>query len=236
VAKVEAVVREVVTPDRVEILPDYVTNLLGASRGAPGVVVVAGGGSIAYGRRSDGREAVAGGDGYLLGDDGSGYDIGRSALRAVLRASDGRSEHTALAPRVLNAFGVDDVQEIKDIVHAPGFQREQIAALAPVVTEVASTGDAAAARILETAGEGLASMAAAVIGHLFSPDETVAVYPTGGVFGAGPLLIGPFEERLRRERSGLEIREALSPPVVGALIRASQLIGCSTPISPLHIP
>lgn len=235
VAKVEAAVRSVVRPERVEVLPDYTTNLLGAANGAPGVVVVAGGGSIAYGRAPDGREATAGGDGYLLGDEGSGYDIGRRALRAVLRAADGRAEPTDLTASVLGAFGVSDAQEIKDVVYAPGFARERVAALAPLVAEAGEAGDAAAARILERAGEGLALMALAVIRRLFTPAETVSVYPTGGVFRTGPLLTGPFEERLRRDRAEIEIRAAANPPVVGALIRASQLSGCIAPNLSVHI-
>lgn len=235
VAKVEAALRSVVSPQRVEVLPDYVTNLLGASRGSPGVVVVAGGGSIAYGRTADGREATAGGDGYLLGDEGSGYDIGRSALRAVLRAADGRGEPTALTPRVLDAFGVSDAREIKDVVYAPGFARERVAALAPVVAGVAEAGDAAAIEILRRAGEGLALMAAAVIRRLFCGEETVAVYPSGGVFRAGPLLHGPFAEALRGSGPQVEIRRAEGEPLFGALLRAALLAGCIPPISSVHI-
>ncbi len=234
-AKVEAAVRSVVTPERVEVLPDYVTNLLGAAGGAPGVVVVAGGGSIAYGRMTDGRDATAGGDGYLLGDDGSGYDIGRSALRAVLRAADGRGDPTALMDSIREVFGVSDAQDIKDVVYAPGFARERIAALAPLVAGAAESGDAVAIGLLESAGESLALMAAAVIRSLFSPREVVAVYPTGGVFRSGRLLTGPFEETLRRGRPGVEIREPGAPPVVGALIRASQLAGCISTVSSVHI-
>lgn len=234
-AKVEAAVRSVIAPERVEVLPDYVTNLLGAANGGSGVVVVAGGGSIAYGRTDDGRDATAGGDGYLLGDEGSGYDIGRSALRAVLRAADGRGEPTRLTQAVLDAFGVSGAQEIKDVVYAPGFGRERVAALAPLVAEAAEVGDAAAIEILRRAGEGLGLMAAAVIGRLFSAGEVVGVYPTGGVFQAGLLLSTPFEESLRRSRPGIEIRPAAGEPLDGALIRATQLASCIPPISSVHI-
>lgn len=235
VDKVEAAVRSVVGPGQVEVLPDYVTNLLGASGGAPGVVVVAGGGSITYGRTAGGREATAGGDGYLLGDEGSGYDIGRSALRAVLRAEDGRGEPTALKEKVLDAFAASDAQELKDVIYAPDFARERIAALAPLVDEAARDGDSEAVQILARAGDALALMALAVIRQIFAPDEVAVVYPTGRVFGAGPLLTGPFEARLRESRPEVEIRPPAGSPLQGALYRALQLIRCIPPISSVHI-
>jgi N-acetylglucosamine kinase len=234
-AKVEAAVRSVVTPRRVEVLPDYVINLLGAGGGSAGVVVVAGGGSIAYGRADDGRQATAGGDGYLLGDEGSGYDIGRGALRAVLRAADGRAEPTTLTGRLLDAFAVSDAQDIKDVIYAPSFARDRIAALAPLVAEAAAAGDSAAMEILARAGEALALMALAVIRRLFSPRDSVSVYLTGGVFRAERLVTGSFERALRPSRQGVEIRAPQNPPVVGALLRASQLVCCISSDSSVHI-
>ena len=80
----------------------------------PGVVIVAGTGSIAYGRNARGEAARAGGWGYVLGDEGSGYWIGRLALRAVVRQADGRGAATALTPRMLAHFGVSRPQ---DLIH-----------------------------------------------------------------------------------------------------------------------
>lgn len=230
-AKVETAVRGVVGPQRLEVIPDYVTNLLGASNGAPGVVVVAGGGSVAYGVTADGREATAGGFGYLLDDAGSGYGIGRTALSAAIRAEDGRGESTALVGAVLDDFGVTDLEEIKAIVYAPGFDRSRITSLAWLVPVVAAGGDKVAELILVQAAAELALAAVAVIRRLFEPNETVTVYPTGGVFDAGALLMGPFEARLQAACPRAEIGTPANPPVVGALVRALRLGGYIPPAS-----
>lgn len=224
-AKVEESVRSVVSPRLLEVVPDYVTNLLGASVGGPGVVVVAGGGSVAYGLSADGREATAGGFGYLLGDEGGGYDIGRRGLTAVIRAEDGRGEPTALCGPLLAALGVPHVGELKPLVYAPGFGRDRIAALVPLVAEAARGGDAEAQRILTEAGGELADLALAVLRRLFERGDRVNVYPTGGVFAAGEPLTGTFAAQLAREWPRAEIGTSAHPPVVGALVRALRLAG-----------
>jgi N-acetylglucosamine kinase len=234
-AKVELAVRSVATPERIEVVPDYMIGLLGASDGEPGVVVAAGGGSVAYGITADGREATAGGAGYLLGDEGSGFDIGRRALMAVIRAEDGRGAPTALREAVFGAFGAADLQDIKAATYAPDFQRDRIAALVPTVADLAERGDAIARHILRVAGEELACVAEAVIRRLWEPDETVAVYPTGGVFQAGPSLTGPFEMSLEANRPGAEIRQPAHEPLVGALYRALRLAGCKSSLPSVHI-
>lgn len=86
---------------RYRVVHDAVTNLLGASAGQPGIVVIAGGGAIAYGIREDGRSWAAGGWGYAVGDEGSGYSIGRAAINAVFRALDERDVPTQLVEPLL---------------------------------------------------------------------------------------------------------------------------------------
>ncbi len=88
------IIREVVRPEQVTLVADYVTNLTGASGGNPGVVLIAGGGAIGYGVTADGRTAIAGGYGYLLGDEGSAYKIGVAAIRAATFADDRRGPDT----------------------------------------------------------------------------------------------------------------------------------------------
>jgi N-acetylglucosamine kinase-like BadF-type ATPase len=209
----------------VTVVPDYVTNLAGASGGEPGVVLIAGGGSIGFGVTEDGREALAGGFGYLLGDEGSAFDIGRRAIAAACRAEDRRGETTSLVTAVLEHFDIATMRAIPRVVYREGFAREHISLLAPAVSQAAATGDAEARRIMAMAGEELACIAVGVMRQLFQSDENVTVYLTGGVFGAGECLLGPFRRALHAQWSCATSRFPRFPPAVGGLILAARAIG-----------
>lgn len=220
---VEGFLREIVTARRVAVVPDYVTNLLGAADGEPGVVVVAGGGSIAYGQAADGREARAGGYGYLLGDEGGGFDIGRKAIAAAIHAADGRGPKTALHDVVCSAFDLVDLGDIKRVVYVPDVPRERIAGLTPAVARAAQEGDEVAVGIITQAGRDLASLGLAVLMRLFPARSAVEVYVSGGVFLAGEVLTGPFRSALRSSWLDAEVRCARHSPLTGALILARRL-------------
>lgn len=221
----EQIAREILPAAAVTVVPDFVTNLLGASGGAPGVVVIAGGGAIAYGVTSDGREAVSGGFGFLLGDEGSAFDIGRRAITAAARAGDGRAAPTALDTVVRDAFGAATIREVAREVYRAGFSREKISLLAPAVAAAAEAGDATARQIMTSSGEELALSVLAVVRRLYQPGEAVTVYPTGGVFKAGDLVTGPLRAALARGWPHATIQPPRFPPVVGALILARRSAG-----------
>lgn len=224
----EAIVRELLAPRAVRVVADYVTNLAGASGGKAGVVVIAGGGSIAYGVAADGREAIAGGFGFLLGDEGSAFDIGRRAIAAAARASDGRGPATGLAPMVRDAFGLGAVRDVTQVVYHADFARDRVSLLAPRVAALAIAGDRVAAAIFEQAGIELATVAVAVLERIAPSGAAMAVYLTGGVFAAGRIVRTPFETELARVRPAATIREPAFPPVVGSLILAARLAGVAT--------
>jgi N-acetylglucosamine kinase-like BadF-type ATPase len=131
-----------------------------------GIALISGTGSLAYGEAPDGRSARAGGWGYLLGDEGSGYAIGLAALRAVARAADGRGPQTALTSSVLAHWGLSQPQNLVQYVYEPrrDIGRAEIAALAPLVE--AATEDAVAHAILRQAGQELALSLKAVAQQL----------------------------------------------------------------------
>lgn len=223
IAIVKDIVREVVEPHMLNVYPDYVANLVGASRGEWGVAVIAGGGSIAYGTSRDRlREGIAGGFGYLLGDEGSAFDIGRRAVMAAARASDGRGEGTVLEAVVCAEFSLVSMPEIMRVVYDASFSRDRLSRLAPRVVDAAKGGDLVAHRILLHAARELARTSAAVVRQIAEPAERVPVYVTGGVFRAGSTILVPFERDLRSEWPAAEIRAPDFPPVVGALIQARQ--------------
>jgi N-acetylglucosamine kinase-like BadF-type ATPase len=215
-------------PQHITVTPDYVTNLAGASGGEPGVVLIAGGGAIGYGVTSDGREALAGGYGYLLGDEGSAFDIGLRAIAAAARAEDRRGDPTALRAIVEEHFEIPTIRQIPRVVYEAGFSRERISLLSPKVVDAARIGDISALKILNVAGEELAQTALGVIRQLFELGSAVDVFLTGGVFAAGEALLDSFQAALRRGWPTATPREPRFPPVVGGLILAARSLGQPT--------
>jgi N-acetylglucosamine kinase-like BadF-type ATPase len=211
--------------DRIVIQPDYKTNLGGASGGKPGVVLIAGGGCIAYGITGDGREAISGGFGYLIGDEGSAFDIGLRAIEAACKASDFRGPGTVLEAVVLDHFSLPKMRTITRVVYRAGFSREEISLLTPKVVAAAEEGDGEAVRILRKCAGELAATASGVIRQLYEPGQHAAVYLTGGVFEAGALITEPFTGALRAHWTEAEPLLPRFPPVVGALIEAARAAG-----------
>ncbi|MFC2170794.1 BadF/BadG/BcrA/BcrD ATPase family protein [Calditrichota bacterium] len=160
----------------------------GAFRGGPGVMVTSGTGSIAYGRNSDGTEARGGGWGWMLGDEGSGWWIGRQAVRSVLSAREGGQE-TKLTELVKENFEINEPYELLGIVYAAKFDRSKISSLSKQVYEIALAGDAVAASILHNAGKELGLTAIKVAAQLgiLPKDLFVAVMGSVG-YGAGDLI------------------------------------------------
>lgn len=219
-----AMLREIANPEHLWIHHDAASNLAGASAGQPGIVVIAGGGSLGYGMDAEGIDAKAGGMGYLMGDDGSAWWIGLRALHAAAAAADGRGEATELLPFVLEHYNLPTIRHIVEILYAPTFTRDQVSGIAPDVARIAATDDVAR-DIVATAGTLLARLALAVALRLFTVGDPVDVYPTGGVFGAGALVTEPFRATLRDGWPHASIREPQFPPVYGALFHAYRLMG-----------
>ncbi|MAF12516.1 hypothetical protein CMK11_18880 [Candidatus Poribacteria bacterium] len=154
------------------VATDARVALHGATGGSPGILVIAGTGSMCYGRDGDGSEARAGGWGHVLDDAGSGYAIGLAALRAVVRQADGRADRTPLADTVLPALGVD----IEGLVPwAATASKADIAALAPAALAASANGDAAAVSIVASAARDLAALVAAVGAKLGLASQPVVV-------------------------------------------------------------
>jgi N-acetylglucosamine kinase-like BadF-type ATPase len=151
---------------RVVVVNDALIALEAGVGDAAGIVLVAGTGSIAYGRDGSGRAARSGGWGYVLGDEGSGYWIGRQALRAVVRAADGRGEDTALTRRILAHYQVGRPQDLVREIYQGGTQPAAIAALAREVEAAAGEDDPVAQRILAIGAIELADSATSVAGRL----------------------------------------------------------------------
>jgi N-acetylglucosamine kinase-like BadF-type ATPase len=164
----------------VVVTTDIEIALAAAFANGPGIVVSAGTGSVAVGRDRNGKRHRIGGYGWQMGDEGSGYAIGRASLGAVSRAVDGRSPKTALSDRLLKATRSDDYDDL--VRWAAGASPAEVAALAPHVLAVAAAGDTLAQGIADYAARELSQLAICLVPKMdISPPIPVAV--TGGLLG-----------------------------------------------------
>lgn len=180
-----------------------------------GLAVIAGTGSIVYGRDENGNTARAGGWGYLLGDEGSNYAIGRAALNAITRAADGRGPQTALVGAVLRHWSLAEPAHLVGKVYGD-ISRNDISRLGRVVESTADAGDAVALAILEEAGRELALAAGAVVARLgLAGDIPCAL--AGAVLIRGPRVRDAF--RHAAEQAGLSLKPLalVEDPAVGAV-------------------
>jgi N-acetylglucosamine kinase-like BadF-type ATPase len=200
---------------RALVVNDALIALEAGLPGSPGVVIVAGTGSIAYGRDANGRAARAGGWGHVLGDEGSGYWIGRRALQAVMRASDGRGPSTALSALVLERYQIQRATQLVHEVYARGARPVTIAALASIVERAANAGDALAASIVSESADELAAATASVTGQLQMPQGPVVL--AGNLFRAMPRLASELRRRLTLRLPEASVRALDVEPAQGAV-------------------
>lgn len=162
------------------VTTDIEIALAAAFADGPGIVVSAGTGSVAVGRDRTGRRHRIGGYGWQMGDEGSGYAIGRASLGAVSRAADGRSPQTGLSPRLLQATRSESYDDL--VRWAAGASPAEVAALAPHVLAVAAAGDPLAQGIVDYAARELSQLAICLVPKMdITPPVPVAV--TGGLLG-----------------------------------------------------
>jgi len=216
-----AYARELITSPLIKVTHDAEIALTGATEGDPGIIIIAGTGSIAFGRNAEGRIARAGGWGYLFGDEGGAFDITRRALRAALRYEEGWGPATLLHKYLLEATNAPTAN---DLLHRFYTQpRHQIAAFATLVTDCAETGDAVAHGILIESAHLLTSYITGVYRNLFPAAESVPVAHVGGVFRSDPLRHALVEE-IRTTLGCRAIYPRLSP-AAGAVLEALRLDG-----------
>jgi N-acetylglucosamine kinase-like BadF-type ATPase len=230
---------------KIEVVADTIIALEAAFGAGPGVIVIAGTGSVAYGRDLAGHTARAGGWGFAISDEGSGYWIGRRAISAILRSRDqgieGRAEdqgrETTLTALVLRAWKLSSIDELVTPANAtppPEFGR-----LFPIVLRAADEGDPLAREILDDAGSKLAELASTVVRRLapraspetaagkLSVDQTAVdklpVAMTGSVFRQSANGREVFHRELQKIFPGIEVHQNLADPVDGALARARRM-------------
>jgi N-acetylglucosamine kinase-like BadF-type ATPase len=216
-AVVRGIMKRIGYKARVLVVNDALVALEAGAPGQPGIVVISGTGSICYGRNGNGEAARSGGWGYVLGDEGSGYWIGRAALRAVLREADRRGARTLLTPLLLEHFGVSQAQGLIHEVYHSSLKPAAIGALAKSVQAAFRQGDEVSIGILRGAANELESSALSVARRLGLIGQPFSFILSGGIFRAVPWLEEELERRLPVASPGSSVRLLDCEPAVGAV-------------------
>lgn len=218
-AVVRGILAELVSGD-IEVVGDMVIAMEAAFGGEPGVIVIAGTGSIAFGRNSAGHTTRAGGWGFAISDEGSGHWIGRSAVAAAMRANDESEtqDSSPLLEGIMRSWRLTTREQIA--VAANAAPAPDFAALVPAVLSAADAGDATACAVLTQAGVELATLAKIVIDRLFSNAEAVPIAVSGGVFCHCEVVRQVFKKSLRAVYPQVSLDTAVIEPVKGALVLA----------------
>jgi N-acetylglucosamine kinase-like BadF-type ATPase len=190
------------------VQPDYAVAYWGASHGAPGIVVIAGTGAVAFGRNEAGETSTEDGLGYLLGDRGSGFNLGIRVLRHTLtRMQEGRSD--ILSEAVLAHTGAQNQNDILQWLYGQ-FSPARVASLAPIVGELAESGDPIARMHIVEMARRLRHTVRQVRHKLWLPRDT-PVYTLGGLWQLGAFFRSEFQEPHWRGEGEITIEEEALP-------------------------
>ena len=216
----DLVVEQLGTETAVHITTDGAVALESAFAGQPGIVVCAGSGSIAYARDTEGGVWRAGGHGWRIGDEGSGYALARAALSAVGKALDGRGRDTTLAVRLSRAVGVESANDL--VGWSLEASPSQVAALAHEVVNAAADNDDVAQALVGQAAHDLAKHVEALLPRLDQPDR-IRVALAGGLLTEGSKVRDALIDVLAAAHPDLMICSEPVDPAVGALRLAARL-------------
>jgi N-acetylglucosamine kinase-like BadF-type ATPase len=212
-----AIMRRIARKTRTLIVNDALVALVAGVGDGPGIVIISGTGSIVYGRDARNRAARAGGWGHILGDEGSGYWIGRQALAAVVRHADGRGRAAGLSRRLLAHLGVSEPSDLVTLVYDRGVPPSEIAALGAVVNEARAEGDEEADAILRSAVDELVMAARSVVARLDMQHASFPFVLAGGMFVGVPWLAEEVSGRLLALAPRASVRRLELEPAVGAV-------------------
>ncbi len=212
--------------EEVVVEADALIALSDAFGSGPGIMLIAGTGSVAFGRSPNGAFARAGGWGLAVGDEGSGAWIGRRALGIVAAAHDNREPATALTGAILTATQVNDVEDL--VPWAIAAKPSDLATLAPVVFTEAANDDTRAASLVSLAVEELVLHARALARTLFVDERAeIPVALSGGLLQKGSFLRKKLEARLKSVVPGSVVQNTVVNPARGAVKSANSLIGAA---------
>jgi N-acetylmuramic acid 6-phosphate etherase len=203
---------------RFRVVHDALAVLTAGTPDGCGLAVISGTGSLVYGQNAAGQSARAGGWGYLLGDEGSGYALALAGLRAVAKAADGRGPATQLERRLLDRLGLGVPADLIAAVYSPSMDRARIASLADVVTSTAALHDPVARSIVAEASANLAELVEACAKKLsLAAENPFPLALAGGAILGSPLLREGLLEGLTHRGLTADPVQCVPQPVAGAV-------------------
>ncbi|MBH5319772.1 ATPase [Paenibacillus sp. GSMTC-2017] len=200
------------------LVGDHETALCGAHEGLYGIIIIAGTGSICYGRNTSGAIHRSGGFGHLIDDEGSGYSIGRDLLSVVVRAYDGREDATIITKLVYDRLGIGTVQEIVGFVYDKSRNKGDIAALASLLSEACEAGDKVAQRIAIKNANALVELASATVEQLGLQEGELSLL--GSVLLNNRHIRELFKSRMKERYPRLRCIETKQDAAYGAVLLA----------------
>lgn len=207
------------------ICHDALIALVGGVGYPVGIVVAAGTGSIVFGRNHNGDTKRVGGWGYLLGDEGSAYKISVAGMQAALKAYDGREMSTNLVEAFKQYLELATIEDLIEVIYRRGWGVKDIAALAPIVDNVAACGDEVAQGIIDDAAKELTKATSTVIEAIFSNDERFEVVTTGSVWQGKSRIRDRFAPSLLTMFPSAKVIFPRYEPALGAALLALQRLG-----------
>lgn len=187
-----------------------------------GIIIISGTGSICYGKNNRGETCRCGGWGHIIGDEGSGYDIGIKALKTAVRSYDGRDEKTILLDLILNTLKINTIDDLIKFIYRSGKGKKEISELAKVVNEAYLTGDKTSKKILNEAAYELFLCAGAVIKKLgFNYEHAYLTYG-GSTINNCNYLLNRFSSLINQNYSHIEIVPMKNDSAYGAILLAKK--------------
>jgi N-acetylglucosamine kinase-like BadF-type ATPase len=202
---------------------DAETALVGALGDTEGLLLIAGTGSIAYGRTRAGRCVRAGGWGHLLGDEGSAYAIALGAISRAIRSAEGRDKATGLLPAALRYFGASEIADLVPLFYRD-FDKARIAGFSREVARERDSGDGVAAEIFAEAAEDLALLALSVYDRLKPELARPRLALSGGLIQGDGRLKEALKARLAALRPAIELVPSIADAATGACALARELL------------
>lgn len=204
--------------NEIVVTNDAETALYGGVLGDEGIIIISGTGSICFGRNRDGQTSRAGGWGHIIGDEGSGYDIGKRALISIARSHDGRDKETLLTEMVLEYLNLNSPEDLIDFVYRSSAGKKEIADIAKVVDEAFKLGDRTAEQILKACAEELYICTLPVIKNLGFSDKAVPMAVNGSVLVKNEYVFGEFSNYINTAYPLINITKMKNDAAWGAVL------------------
>ncbi|MCX6175331.1 MAG: ROK family protein [Ignavibacteriales bacterium] len=202
---------------KIEIFTDAEIALEGAFNGEAGAILIAGTGSIIYGKDESGKIFRVGGFGKTIGDEGSGYTIGRKGLAAIAKYFDGRGKETWLVKKISGQFGIQDSNQLINKMHLENFD---IAAIAKLVIDCADEGDEICINILDQESDELLSHISALMKEMNVNKLDLCL--SGSLLTNTNYYSKRLKDKIRRSFHQINIKQATYPPETGAILLAKK--------------